>query len=218
MKVLKYILVTFILFLNLKVYAAACSYEEQIKLNNDFSNIKITYEIENDKQVNVLIYNLTDNLFITYNNYETEQESSIFYYMTENGKYKLSRPTTNIEEYKFQIRSNIATCYGKILTTKKITKPAYNPYNTLEICENKKLANHSYCQKYITNEITANKNEVIKTLQEFIDNTFERITTKKNVEENKIDAKIIIFYSVIGIIFVGLITIIAIVRKKRGEL
>ena len=218
MKVIKFLVVTSIFFLNLKVFASACSYEEQIILNNDFSNVKITYEIENDKQINLLIYNLTENIYITYNDYETQRETSIQYYMTNNGKYKISRPITNIEEYKFQIRSDISSCYGKILTTKTLTKPAYNPYNTLEICKNKKLTNHSYCQKYITNEITINQNEVIKTLQEFIDSTVERTTTKKIEEENKIDAKTIIIYSSIGVIIVGLIATVVVIYKKRGEL
>lgn len=218
MRPTKYILVLLSLVFSLTVHADTCSYKEQTILNNDFSNVKITYEVVNDNNINILIYNITENIYISYTNPDTNEESTIYYLDTNNGKYIISRNANNIEEYKFQLRSNISSCYGNILTTKNIIKPKYNEYSTLSICDNEKLINHSYCQKFITADIKKSESEVIKTLQEFIEVRVGKITTKQVVEEKGIDIKTVVTYSSVGLIVVVAIVILLLIKKKRGEL
>lgn len=217
MRYIKYIMLLIYAILSLNVYADACSYKEQTILNNDFSNVKITYEIVNDNKINILIYNITENIYFTFTNPDTSEEESIYYVNTNNGKYVIERTAETLEEYNLKIRSNISSCYGKILTTKKIIKPKYNEYHTLEICENEKLANHSYCQKFITTEINKTESEVIKTLKDYLQVRVDKITTQK-VEEQSIDIKKVVTYSSIGLLVVVIIVILLLIKKKRGEL
>lgn len=216
MRYIKYILITFCMFV-LNVYADTCSYQEQSILNNDFSNVKITYEIINDNQINLLIYNITENIYFTYFNYDNASEENIYSIDTTKGKYIIERTTLELEEYNFQIKSNLPNCYGNILTTKKIIKPKYNEFHKLEICQNEKLKNHSYCQKFITQNIEKNEKEVIKTLEEFLSVKVEGIPTTKVVQE-KNNMKEIITYSVVGLIAIIIIVILLLIKKKRGEL
>ena len=122
MKSIKYFLLlmfSFLIFPN--VYADNCTYKEQTELNTDLSNVKIIYEIINDNKINIVIYNITENLHIVYKDpYDNDTEISIDYYDTDNGKYTLERDANTLEQYEFQIQSNIPNCYGNILTTKKL--------------------------------------------------------------------------------------------------
>ena len=216
MKYIKYILLIIITCVFSNVYANTCSYKEQTILNNDLVNVKVLYEIVNDREINILIYNITENIYITFTDVNNKKET-IYFSNTDNGKYILKRNADNLEEYEFQIRSNLTACYGNILTTKKIVKPKYNEYHELEICNNEKLANHSYCQKFITREINKTEDEVIKILEEFLAVKVEKITTNK-IEENEINIKTIITYTSL-VLTIGIILIIfLLIKKKRGEL
>lgn len=219
MKYIKYILLfifTYIFF-NLNVFANACSYKEQVLLNNDLSNIKISYEIVNNNIVNILIYNITENVYVSFVDQDTNLEKNIYYTDTNNGKYIIQRDTSNLEQYKFQIRSHISTCYGNILSTKVIIKPKYNIYHKLEICKSEELQNHSLCQEFTTVEITKTENEVIKILEEFLNNKVKVITTE-NKEAKTIDIKTVITFSALGVVVIGIIVTIVVIIKKRGEL
>lgn len=218
MKYIRYIFIFVICIISFTVYADTCSYKEQTILNNDFSNVKITYEVVNDEEIDILIYNLTDNIYVSYNEPLSKEEKSIYYYNTDNGKYVIKRDTSNIEEYQFKIRSNISSCYGNILTTKNIIKPKYNEYSTLSICDNEKLKNHSYCQKYITSNINKSESEVISSLEEFLSVRVGQMTTIPTKEENKVDIKTIVTYSSISLIVIVLVVILLLIKKKRGEL
>lgn len=218
MRHIKYIILLLYSIIGLNVYANACSYQEQTILNNDFSNVKITYEIVNDNKINILIYNITDNIYISFKEPNAREEENVFYVNTNNGKYVIEKTAEILEEYSFKIRSNISSCYGKILTTKNIIKPKYNEYHTLEICKNKQLTNHSYCQKFITSDINKSQNEVIKTLEEYQQVRVEKITTKKVIEESNIDIKKVITYSSIGLLVIASVVILILIKKKRGEL
>lgn len=217
MKIIKTIILFLTLTFTLKVSASACSYKEQTILNNDFSNMKITYEIIDDNEINILIYNLTRNLYLTFVNQDNKVEQKIYYSDTTNGKYIIKRDASKLEEYEFKVRSNLSNCYGKILTTKKIIKPKYNEFYTLEICNNEKLVNHSYCQKFITKNINKTESEVKKTLEDFLKVHVDVITTKKPIEENQ-SIKEIIKYSLIFLIAVGVVAVLLLIKKKRGEL
>lgn len=219
MKSIKYLILlvlSFLIFPN--VYADNCSYKEQTTLNTDLSNIKIIYEIVGENQINIVIYNLTENLRIVYNDFDTDNEKSISYYDTNNGKYILERNANNLEEYNFEIQSNLSNCYGNILSTKKIIKPKYNQFSELSICENKDLQNHTYCQKYITQEIKKSEKEVIQTLNDFLNAKVGDITTQKADVKNNISLKDIIIYSLGVAIVVAVVVVILLVHKKRSEL
>ena len=217
MRYIKHLILFVYITLSIDVLAATCSYKDQTILNNDFSNIKITYEVINDNEINILIYNLTENIYLTFQNPDTNTEQSVYYSDTTNGKYIIKRNTSNLEEYSFKVRSNMSDCYGNILTTKNIIKPKYNEFHTLEICDNKKLKNHSYCQKFITKEINVSKSEVIKVLEDFLKVHVDVITTEMPKEEG-IEITTIVKYSLIGIITIGIIIAIIVIIKKRGEL
>lgn len=216
MKYIKYILLIIITCVFSNVYANTCSYKEQTILNNDLVNVKVLYEIVNDREINILIYNITENIYITFTDVNNKKET-IYFSNTDNGKYILKRNAVNLEEYEFQIRSNLTACYGNILTTKKIVKPKYNEYHELEICNNEKLANHSYCQKFVTREINKTEDEVIKILEEFLAVKVEKITTNK-IEENEINIKNIITYTSLVLIIGIILVIFLLIKKKRGEL
>lgn len=219
MKYVKYILLFAIAFflLRLNSYANTCSYKEQTTLNNDLANIKVTYEVVSNNEINILIYNITNNVYISYTNPETKEENVVYYNNTNNGKYIINKNSKNIEEYNFKIRSNISSCYGNIISTKKIIKPKYNNFYTLEICKEKGLENHSYCQEFITQEINKTEEEVEKTLRDFLSAKVDVITTTK-VSEKSFDVKKVITYSISGLLIVAIIITILLIKKKRSEL
>ncbi len=208
-------LLSFLFMLN--VSAAGCSYKEQTQLNTDLSNIKIISEIVDDNKINIIIYNVTENLQIVYQNPENEQEVTLKYFDTTNGKYVLERNADTIEEYSFQIRSNMSNCYGNILSTKKIIKPKYNEFSELDICKNSKLQNHSYCQKYITKDINKSREEVEQTLNDFLQVRVDKITTRA-VKKPFLTVKQIITYSIGLVIVSAIVVVILLITKKRSEL
>lgn len=220
MKGIKYCilsLLTFIVF-SFTVSADTCSYKEQTILNSDLSNIKIIYEILNQNKINIIIYNITNNLMIEYTNPETEESITISYSDTNNGKYIIERNANSVEEYQFQIRSNISACYGNVLSTKKIIKPKYNSFSKLSICSDSNLKNHSYCQEFITQDINKSREEVETTLKEYLQVKVKNQTTKAIEKTNYFDAKHIIAYSAGLLILTAIIVIILLIKKKRSEL
>lgn len=217
MGLIKKIILFITLTISLNVKAATCSYKDQTILNNDFSNVKITYEIINDNEIDILIYNLTENIYLTFINPDSKIEKSIYYSDTNNGKYTIKRNTNYLENFSFKVRSNFSDCYGNILTTKNIIKPKYNEFHKLEICENKKLVNHSYCQKFITKEITVSKSEVVKTLEDFLKVHVDVITTEAQEKENNY-LNTTIKYILISLSVIVVVVILLLIKKKRGEL
>ena len=125
-------------------------------------------------------------------------------------------PDNKITLSNIQIRKK-ENKFKELLYKLHILKPKYNEYHTLEICENKKLVNHSYCQKFITKEITKTESEVIKILENFLKVHVDVITTAAP-EKEKIDVKTIIKYSLIGILTIVVVVILLLIKKKRGEL
>lgn len=187
----KYMLCIFslIVFLlsNSYVYAeedTTCNYESKAYLNKLASNVKVAYDFkyEDDGSIsfNVSIYNIVDDLYISYRSDDSNEEK-VFANMTTDGIYTFNvKDTENIINYKFIVRSLRFGCIGDIRTITLI-KPKKNPYSDLDICKYEGLEDYFYCQEWITQELNGKENEIIEKIKAK-KNSLKKNTTTRCIE------------------------------------
>ncbi len=143
---LKIVLLFLCFFVTTRVNAETCSNKELNSLKDLATNIKLSYELQDDTYnerheyfFNIVLINLNEKFYIqTYN--------GIIYQYDNLDSRKLENYSEG-QEYNFQIYASDKTnCNGKKLGTKKITVPYYNDYSQKKEC----LGNEKFelCQPY----------------------------------------------------------------------
>ncbi len=205
MERIKYVFVfAFLMAIFPLVSKADCSYERQASLSKIASNVQFnyTYDKESDISFNVLITNLTDDIYLVdgdNNVISGAGEKSLNYF-----------PGQKIE---YTIFSNDDSCRGDVIQKRYVNLPVYNTYSTLDVC--KENPGFSLCGMWV--DLTG------YTYEQFIDE-LEKYKNDKNksvskdtnklsfwdfVSENKMTF-IIIFIAIIILVFAFLF-----VRSKR---
>ena len=131
---MKKLLFTLVLFLWTPLVHAQCDYTRGAELSKLASNVKISYTYDTSSNFNVVLTNITNDIYVT-DNYGTQ-----FYNFESNKTYYSG------EKLSFSIYSNDNNCKGELLLTKYLSLPSYNVYyNTAECAEN---PDFKYCQKW----------------------------------------------------------------------
>lgn len=239
MKKLIVLFLTFFL-LNVNVInvsaASACDYSEQTDLNSKAANIKVSYEIVEDKKTfedgdtkikvfNIQILNLTDTFYIVVKNDISEDE--ITYYATDavdgviSFKWDYAETVTNFTFLVYT--SNSTGCPDEKYKTIYLTTPRYNEFYNIESCQ--ELTDFYLCQEFVTfSEIS--RSEFINQIQTYRDSISNNDDDVQDSDENTIFDKAFSFvnknkwYIIVGsvVIIAGGYLIYRIKTKKQREL
>lgn len=196
-----------------EVIDSRCTTELKLSLKEEGKNI--TYRLSNVTDNNnvtytLYFYNLTENIYLTDSNGN----------IINSDKIENLKPGTKISLNLYASNKNY--CEGYKVATKLISVPYYNPYAKSDLC-------NGYEEYYLCSEdtnVTLSQEEFEKKLEEYKKSLKETEEEKPiEIEEDKFNLLEFIqdywyyFASIIGIIFIVVITIIIInKRKNRGIL
>lgn len=216
--------------------ASTCDYETQVKLNSEAANIKASYEVkeiktgiknENDlvdgeptdktyQGVEVSIYNMTENLYLTVMNTLTNETKTYHYADTDNGSIKLVRGEDGLEDivtYQITIYSNHNDCKDEELKKINLVTPKYNSFSADALCEG---SSKYYCQEYVTEDLNMTYDDFLKQAANNNKNNGNGDTD--TVKDNDFFKKYGIY--IVGgilVILLGVMTTVIVRKKQRSS-
>lgn len=220
-----YILIfTISFFINMFYVQAKCSTEQYNNYRSLANQVKITYkyleELEKKEEpqygvFEVTISGLTPEIYV----YDDETYKEYYYKSNE-----IITFNTHGGQRTFSIMLNSSECGNYLIKKLTIDIPVFNSYAIKDYCKGIDTKEFPMCDKWYQFDVT------YKSLTEALDSYKKRTTTKVNLDDNSNtpdkNENIIDFlmnnqiYLVIGlsVIFVVLMTIAIIARRKRGAL
>ena len=160
---------------------AECSYEEQVKLSAEASNVRVVYEIiENTTEeelknylypindyIQITVYNVTENVTVTITDDTMGGEDALFlpvsetiaYEDTKSGTYTFNVDIMNqVRTLYVAVSSQSENCSLKQESRQEMRLPYFNVYSTFDGCENN---SEYYCQKYSGVDINMDRDQVM---------------------------------------------------------
>lgn len=208
---------------------AACSYTEKAEANTKAANIKINYEVVEDKQESdmgtsineyfkISILNVTKELYVVVSNDVTNDKVTYTFDDAKDGVITFN--WDNIEtvtNFTFTIyASNQTPCYNEELKTIRKQTPRFNDFSNRAICDG--MEDFYLCQKY-TNIAEIDESMFIEKVASFKDG---KITEEgKDAETEKKGNSIISFlrknrwYIIGGLLVIATGSGVAIVIRNR---
>lgn len=216
--------------------ASTCDYETQVKLNSEAANIKASYEVKEIKTgkkveadlgdeeyidetyqgVEVSIYNMTENLYLTVMNTSTNETKTYHYEDTDNGSIKLVRGEDGLEDivtYQITIYSNHNDCKNEELKKINLVTPKYNSFSADALCEG---SSKYYCQEYVTEDLNMTYDDFLK--QAANNNKNDGNGDTDTVKDNDFFKKYGIY--IVGgilVILLGVMTTVIVRNKQRSS-
>lgn len=216
--------------------ASTCDYETQVKLNSEAANIKASYEVKEIKTgkkieadlgdeeyidetyqgVEVSIYNMTENLYLTVMNTLTNETKTYHYEDTDNGSIKLVRGEDGLEDivtYQITIYSNHNDCKDEELKKINLVTPKYNSFSADALCEG---SSKYYCQEYVTEDLNMTYDDFLK--QAANNNKNDGNGDTDTVKDNDFFKKYGIY--IVGgilVILLGVMTTVIVRKKQRSS-
>ena len=193
---------------------AECSYEEQVKLSAEASNVRVVYEIiENTTEeelknylypindyIQITVYNVTENVTVSFtDNIPTEEGTSfvsvdgtiITSENAPNGSYSFDVDILQTRRImKATINSQNSNCPLRNERSEQIVLPYFNSYYTYDGCRNNP---EYYCSKYLSVPLVMNHDQVVEAIENYQPEKVEELVVEE--EEN---ASIWWFVMVIG--------------------
>ena len=166
----------------------SCNYNSRAYLNKIASSVKASYDFkyESDGSISfdISVYNITDEIYVSYRSDLSEEETKIFASMASDGTYTFNvKDIDNIITYTFTVRSINYGCTHNIRTFTLI-KPKWNSYSDLDICKYEALEDYFYCQKWISQELEGTNEAIIKKINDKR-NSLRKSTTTRCIECEK---------------------------------
>lgn len=186
-------------FIGLTLVSAdsVCDYNFQAELNAEAANVKVNYEIREEKTqgtygefsydyfaINFL--NITDNIYVEVKNNYNGETFRINSSDTNNGMYEY-KWAGNEEIVTFTISvygSTVSKCPLLKLKTLYLTLPRFNKYSEYDMC----LDNQDYylCKKYVT-FTDIDEDEFIKSFESYVDGFTDKKGEEIPKEEKFVD-------------------------------
>ncbi len=229
----KFATLLIIAFLSVMHVNAECSYTDKADANTKAANVKVDYEIVEDKQeyeegtaideyFKITILNITEELYVVVKNDVTNEEFRYNYEDTKDGEVTFNWTNTeSVTNFTFTIYASSQTvCKDEQLKIINKQTPRYNDFYNRAICENMK--DFYLCQKY-TNIAEIDESMFIDKVEGFMDGKIDEKgeTTENKKEENSFlkFLKENKWYIIGGLVVVaaGATGAIIIGNKKRGE-
>lgn len=202
-----------ILFLGLLLFPitgkAACSNSENVKLKNIAGNINLTYVFkEENGTFDITLSNVRGEVYV---------KTPTGQILSSTGEDITIGGYAPNQSYGFKVYTTSNNCPNKILLTKYITTPSYNPFYNKPVCTG--AEEYKYCQKWIKNPYSEGDFEKVV-------NQYKEEKNKKNPEEKKEEVKGIYdylmdfyskYYYFILPVIIGVCLLIIFRRKKKEE-
>ena len=204
-------------------------------LTKEASGVIGTYEFVYDengqvKGFNYLLFNIPDNLYASYVNFELSQDQMNDETVNETEKVKKVEIDpdsgigkvfdSNIEDsyiVTFYIRSNDSVCLSTLKTI-NIKKPRFNPISEDEECNHYEVQDYIYCQQWVTQDFPMNYAEIIERIKSKKESVKGKTTAacvycEENAKNNKIYNTILQIrkYAIYGVILGIVIDIFVII-------
>lgn len=218
---------------------SACSYEEQVEINNIVSHVNATYEtvdifegttldIDNRnedgtipridnyiKGFNINIMNITEDIYVVVSNNVNSEIKTFYYKDTTDGEVSFQvRDATSLVTYTIEIHSNKYSCIGDVFRKFAITTPIYNDLSGLAACEGNE--GFYYCQEYINSE-NISVNEFMKRIKEYKEEKQEEEEKKESEKSFWKNNKTTIIVISGVVVLTGVATTVILLKKKRSR-
>ena len=225
----------------LSVNARACTSDEISKINKEAENIKINYEIIEEKtkyksegedefnpsgfetevvkdKIRITVYNITKNMFLLQSNDINSDRKTINYSDTTNGNYSFDVDDLyNLINYKFVVYSNLDCTLTEIKSI-NFVKPMRNSYYDYQVCQEHQ--NVPVCQKYVSSDVNVSESALYDYVTNYKSgNTAPNITSKVAPRDNENFFEANKLYILIGggVVLIGVAAYL-VISKKRSEL
>ena len=241
--VIKYSLLIVLLmgFCNVRALSK-CDSKEKSALNKEAVNIKVKYDIKEEKLVppaneipaefkddpedyffmvpyfKINILNLSDNFYITVKNKYSTDEKEQTINSSSNGIVSFDRKEIyNLANLSFNIySSNKTSCPDELIKTISLSLPRYNSFSEYEICE--KIPDFDLCQKFvmIPDRGITYKKFMEKAKNEVKKNEEKEETSKKPSFFEKLKNFLVrnYLYFIIGLVVIVIVAIVILIVIK----
>lgn len=230
------IIIASFFIISLNAYAeedTKCNYKSKAELSKAAYNADANYAIRTDANGNyyfeILLYNITDEIYAVITNDINDEEIIVYNNMTTNNNYKFEvHDTATVINYVVHIR---ATKYGCNDEFRKIniSKPRYNDISELAVCKNDVMLEYTYCKPWVNRYFSETREEVLERINnQFSKNKVTTTTVCITCEQNDTaSAKVkkqqmmklaIIIGLIVGILLDIGVIILLIMRLKRYEI
>lgn len=145
---LVYILLSFSCLFPFSVNAE-CDYQRKAELSRIASNVQFSYNYDENNNFTVNITNLTDDIYIKYEDYATLYDQFI------QGSNEFQMVIPSGLTMKYSIYSKDSFCPDEFIMDKFVSTPKYNLYSESEEC--KKNPEFKYCQRWMDTTIDQTK-------------------------------------------------------------
>lgn len=242
-----FLLATFCFIPNLVHAESACSYSEQVEINNIVANVRANYEpvkiyagktldIDNqdengnipeidyyERGFNISILNITEDIYVKVSNDKDGNVITFRYNDTQDGVAMIqTSETTKMVTYTIEVYSNKYSCIGEMFRKFTITTPIFNDYSSLATCQEN--PEFYYCQEYLSSE-NITLNDFLEKMNDY--KTQKEEKKKEEEEKNKsflqkikeFYKKYTIFINLGGslVVIAGVATTVILIKKKRSR-
>lgn len=176
--------------------------------------------------INIKITNLTEELYVVVTNELSNEKATYTYQDSNQGVINIRQDDIrNIVNYKIEVYSSSSTsCANTKLYTLTLVTPAYNEYSEYALCED--AQDFYLCQPFVSYNIEdiADFQSFVELVQKYKDGQVneegeetEEIEQESSFQGFVKNHKGIIIGTVVGIVVIGGIVTVIIVRKQRSK-
>jgi len=201
---MKKILTFFFIFFIYTSYinaASLCSYEEQVTLNSEASNVKVNYEIWQEEiqfidyptkvdRLKVNIINLSNNFYVVVSNNVINKTTTYTAKDAKDGIISFDWDNfESVTNFTIKVYSGENTnCANEAYKTLYLTTPRYNEFYKRQVCE--EYSDFYLCQKYVT-FAEVSEERFLKQINDYKNNLLSNDGNDINGNENNKDKDII---------------------------
>ena len=230
-KIMSFLLM--LMILTMPVKAEECSYTAKADAMKKAANVKMDYEIVEDKQefdegtainehFKITILNVTEDLYISVTNDVTNETKTYTYNDAKDGIITFDwENIESVTNFVVKVYANKEPCYGEELKTIRKQTPRYNDFYNRAICAEEDMKDFYLCEKYTTvKEI--DESMFIKKVDTFMDGKIDEQGNETENTKNKetLQDKIAKYkYFIIGgsIVLVAIGVTIVVKKRNRGK-
>ena len=242
-KLIKYTVLLFMLGIITEVNAE-CSNKERLEISTAASNISMDYKLETlvidfkgefhpeidpsqvelsetseyryyDK-ITLNANNISDKVYVVLRSDDGDINREFHYSDLDNGSLVYEVPDTLIiRHYTLTIYSELSNCLNEELRKIEVATPKYNDYFEEGICRNN---NATYCNKYVTTDVSISSDEYNRLIDEYMQNENNNNSSNEQQSNEPTKEKNKFIYDIVIAICLCLVVVIIIVIVKRKKM
>lgn len=169
------------------VLAEGCDYNTIATLKNQAAKVSVSYDILEEAgsySIKYKIYNVTDDIYISYYNEKSADSIVISSGNLVNGIYEfVDYNVEDIYEYKFDVKAMNSSC-GTLRTISSV-KPRRNPVYDDPECHYEDTSNLYYCREWVSQKFPYTDERILEIVKKNRKEAQKNTMTTKSVEQKK---------------------------------